>query len=216
MSFLLNPTSLFQRETTLMPYLRALAAFRDEVRKLAIAKADPKEILAITDRLRDYELAELGVALDDQEGTSFLPSGSSAAARSFADPCPAPFADGSALVKLVPAATLIEARESKLAAAQQKASQAAATKAAAREKLLAKMEKAKIPAGEMFKPPHVPEGTYSAWDEQTGLPTKDGEGVELTKGKAKKAAKEQEAQKKANVEYEKWAKEEAEKEATTA
>jgi hypothetical protein len=70
---------LVQRETTLMPYLRALSAFRDEVRKLAISKADPKEILALSDRLRDYQLAELGVALDDQEGTPphlplFLPS----------------------------------------------------------------------------------------------------------------------------------------------
>lgn len=53
-----------------MPYLRALSAFRDEVRRLAIAKADPQEILALTDRLRDYEMAELGVALDDQAGAS--------------------------------------------------------------------------------------------------------------------------------------------------
>ena len=51
-----------------MPYLRALAAFRDEVRKLAISKADPSETLALTDRMRDYQLAELGVQLDDQPG----------------------------------------------------------------------------------------------------------------------------------------------------
>lgn len=57
-----------QREQILMPYLSALSTFRDQVRKLAIAKADPSEILALTDRLRDYELAELGVALDDQAG----------------------------------------------------------------------------------------------------------------------------------------------------
>lgn len=57
-----------QREQVLMPYLSALSTFRDQVRKLAIAKADPSEILALTDRLRDYELAELGVALDDQAG----------------------------------------------------------------------------------------------------------------------------------------------------
>lgn len=51
-----------------MPYLRALSAFRDEVRKLAINKADPKDLLALSDRLRDYDLAEMGVALDDSEG----------------------------------------------------------------------------------------------------------------------------------------------------
>lgn len=52
-----------------MPYLTALSSFRDEVRKLAIAQAPSKEILALCDKLRDVDLAPLGVALDDQEGT---------------------------------------------------------------------------------------------------------------------------------------------------
>lgn len=53
-----------------MPYLRTLSSFRDGVRKLAIAKGDGalKEILALSDRLRDVDLVPLGVALDDQEG----------------------------------------------------------------------------------------------------------------------------------------------------
>jgi hypothetical protein len=38
------------------------------VRKSAIAQAPPKEILALCDKLRDEDLAPLGVALDDQEG----------------------------------------------------------------------------------------------------------------------------------------------------
>lgn len=52
-----------------MPYLTALSSFRDEVRRLAIAKAQSKEILALCDKLRDVDLVPLGVALDDQEGT---------------------------------------------------------------------------------------------------------------------------------------------------
>lgn len=53
-----------------MPYLRTLSSFRDGVRSLAIAKGDTalKEILALSDKLRDTDLVSLGVALDDQEG----------------------------------------------------------------------------------------------------------------------------------------------------
>lgn len=51
-----------------MPYLRAMSTFRDDVRKLALGKASSKEILELCDRLRDNELVDLGVALDDQEG----------------------------------------------------------------------------------------------------------------------------------------------------
>lgn len=55
-----------------MPYLRTLSSFRDGVRKLAIAKGDSalKDILALSDKLRDVDLVPLGVALDDQEGVS--------------------------------------------------------------------------------------------------------------------------------------------------
>ena len=63
-----------------MPYLRTLSSFRDGVRKVAIAKGDHalKDILALSDKLRDVDLVPLGVALDDQEGNScsfFMPRG---------------------------------------------------------------------------------------------------------------------------------------------
>jgi cysteinyl-tRNA synthetase len=57
-----------------MPYLRVLSSFRDGVRQLAISKGDgaAQETLALCDKLRDSDLVPLGVALDDQEGRSFL------------------------------------------------------------------------------------------------------------------------------------------------
>ena len=57
-----------QRDEILMPYLRALSAFRDEVRSKAIEKAPLTDFLKLSDRLRDEDLIPLGVALDDQEG----------------------------------------------------------------------------------------------------------------------------------------------------
>jgi hypothetical protein len=56
-----------------MPYIRSLSTFRDSVRRLAMGKGDTalQDILALCDRLRDVDLVPLGVALDDQEGTSF-------------------------------------------------------------------------------------------------------------------------------------------------
>lgn len=63
----------FQREEILMPSLRVLSSFRDNIRKLAIAKEETalKDILALCDKLRDNDLVLLGVALDDQEGLFF-------------------------------------------------------------------------------------------------------------------------------------------------
>lgn len=51
-----------------MPYLRALSTFRDDIRKLALGGATGKDFLELCDRMRENELVDLGVALDDQEG----------------------------------------------------------------------------------------------------------------------------------------------------
>lgn len=53
---------------TVLPYLDALATFRDDVRALARAKADPVEYLKLSDALRDTVLPALGVLLEDREG----------------------------------------------------------------------------------------------------------------------------------------------------
>lgn len=51
-----------------MPFLRAMSGFRDQVRQLAMRGASAAEFLALSDKLRNEDMVELGVALDDQEG----------------------------------------------------------------------------------------------------------------------------------------------------
>ncbi|KAI8993929.1 tRNA synthetases class I (C) catalytic domain-containing protein [Trametes punicea] len=170
------------REEILMPYLRTLSSFRDGVRKLAIAKDENalKEILALSDKLRDVDLVPLGVALDDQE-------------------------DSKALVKLVPPEELIKAREEKRAQAEAKAARKAAAAEAERQKRIAALEKGRIPPEELFRPPNVPEGIYGSWDEK-GLPLTDGEGKELSKSASKKLQKEWALQKKRHEDWSEWQK----------
>ncbi|KAM0750644.1 hypothetical protein T439DRAFT_325700 [Meredithblackwellia eburnea MCA 4105] len=162
------------RDTIVMPYLYAVSAFRDQVRKLAMEGAPASALLELSDRFRDYDMVELGVALDDQP-------------------------DGKAKVKTVDADTLRRARDEKLAIAQEKAARKAATAAAAEAKRLEKLEKGRTPPKEMFKPPHTDE--YTQWDEETGLPTLDKEGQPVGKSKVKKLMKEQDVQKKLHDEF---------------
>ncbi|GAA5905335.1 hypothetical protein JCM5296_001443 [Sporobolomyces johnsonii] len=161
----------FDRESVLMPYLRALSAFRDQVRKLAMEGAPSSDILALTDRLRDSDLVDLGVALDDQE-------------------------DGRAMVKLVPPEVLRQARDAKAAAAREKLERKAAAAAAAEQKRLERLEKGRLAPGDMFRAADE----YSEWDEH-GVPTKDKEGVELPKSRVKKLKKEWDQQKKLHDEF---------------
>lgn len=112
------------------------------------------------------------------------------------------FTDGKALVKLAPAEELRRARDQKKADIEAKLARKAAAAAAEEEKRLAKLEKSKIAPVEMFRPPHVAEGLYTAWDDN-GLPTKDDKGEEISKGKNKKLKKEWDAQVKAHDEWKK-------------
>ncbi|KAI9308617.1 cysteinyl-tRNA synthetase [Cunninghamella echinulata] len=53
---------------TLMPYLHTLSNFRDQIRRLAREQVPYNEFLKQCDNLRDVQLVDLGVSLDDQEG----------------------------------------------------------------------------------------------------------------------------------------------------
>ncbi|KAJ7467162.1 tRNA synthetases class I (C) catalytic domain-containing protein [Mycena latifolia] len=170
------------REEVLMPYIRSLSTFRDSVRRLAMGKGDTalQDILALCDRLRDVDLVPLGVALDDQE-------------------------DGKALVKLVPPADLMRAREEKRALAEAKALKKTAAAEAERAKRAAKLEKGRVAPQDMFKPPNVPEGTFGSWNED-GIPLTDAEGKELSKTKGKNVRKDWALQEKLHDEWLAWQK----------
>ncbi|KAI7894869.1 cysteinyl-tRNA synthetase [Mucor mucedo] len=158
-------------EEILMPYLQTLSTFRDQVRIGARNKVEHTEFLKMCDDLRDNQLVELSVSLDDQE-------------------------DGIALVKLVPREELIQAREKKLAMAAEKEAKKAAAAAERERKRLEKLEKGKVAPGDMFKSSEE----FSKFDE-AGFPTHTKDGEEITKSRKKKAQKEWDMQKKLHEEY---------------
>ncbi|CAG8433398.1 8116_t:CDS:10 [Ambispora gerdemannii] len=169
-------------EDIVMPYLRVLSSFRDNVRELARQERAHLEFLTLSDKLRDIDLVELGVSLDDRE-------------------------DGKALVKLVDKEELIKAREAKAQAQLEKVARKEALAKAKEEEKKAKLEKGKIPAEEMFKLARGEndEIIYSLFDEQ-GIPTHDAQGQELAKSRVKKIKKEWETQQKLHSEYLEWVK----------
>lgn len=97
-------------------------------------------------------------------------------------------------------------RSEKAALIAQKAASKAAHAEAERAKRQARLERGRVPAEEMFKPPNVPDGTYSKWDDK-GVPVADGEGKEVSKSASKKLLKEWTAQTKLHEEFRAWQKE---------
>lgn len=169
--------STINREEVVLPYLRVLSSFRDSVRELARQQKSHGEFLALSDKLRDTDLVNLGVSLDDQE-------------------------DGKALVKLVDKDVLIKAREAKLQLQAEKAAKKEAAAIAKEEERKRKLEKGKLAAEDMFKEEKDEDGKnlYSAFDEQ-GIPTHDNNGEELSKSRIKKLKQKWDIQKKLNDEY---------------
>ncbi|KAJ8249094.1 hypothetical protein GJAV_G00231110 [Gymnothorax javanicus] len=158
-------------ESTVMPYLKALSDFREGVRKVA-REEKVTEVLQLCDALRDDILPDLGVRLEDHEG---LPT----------------------VVKLVNRETLLKEREEKkkMELEKQKKKEEAARKRDEQE--AAKLAKMKIPASEMFL---SETDKYSKFDD-TGFPTHDSEGKEMSKGQTKKLRKLYDAQDKLHKEY---------------
>ncbi|KAM9221256.1 cysteine--tRNA ligase, cytoplasmic [Dugong dugon] len=158
-------------EATVMPYLQALSEFREGVRRIAREKKVP-EVLQLSDTLRDDVLPELGVRLEDHEG---LPT----------------------VVKLVDRETLLTEREEKRRGEEGKRRKKEETARKKQEQEAAKLAKMRIPPSKMFL---SESDKYSKFDD-TGLPTHDAEGKELSKGQAKKLKKLFEAQEKLHQEY---------------
>ncbi|KAL3065955.1 hypothetical protein OYC64_015989 [Pagothenia borchgrevinki] len=158
-------------ETTVMPYLSVLSNFREEVRKIARDKK-VMELLQLCDVVRDDTLPELGVRLEDHEG---LPT----------------------VVKLVDKETLLKEREEKKQVEEEKKRKKEEAAKKKQEQEMAKLAKMKVPPCEMFR---SETDKYSKFDE-TGFPTHDVEGKELSKGQAKKLRKFFDAQEKLHNDY---------------
>ena len=158
-------------QDSLLPALQQMSVFRDNVRQLAIAKAEPNEILTLCDKLRDTDMIEHGVSLEDRD-------------------------DGQpALLKLVDKNLLMSQKQEKLdkLAHQQKLKQEQQLLAQQQEQL--RQEKARVKPIDLFKT-----GEYTVWDEQ-GIPLVESGGEQVTKSKRKKLVKEMENHKKLYAKY---------------
>ncbi|XP_063802395.1 cysteine--tRNA ligase, cytoplasmic isoform X2 [Pseudophryne corroboree] len=158
-------------ESTVIPYLQVLSQFREGVRQIA-RENKVLGVLQLCDALRDDVLPDLGVRLEDHEG---LPT----------------------VVKLVDKETLLKEKEEKKKAEEEKRRKKEEAARKKQEQEAAKLTKMKICPSEMFK---AESDKFSKFDE-TGFPTHDTEGKELSKGQTKKLRKLFEAQEKLYKEY---------------
>lgn len=138
-------------EALAMPYLRSINRIRHELRILAPKSSSKMEILSLSDRVRDIDLTNLGVSLDDRAGQV-------------------------ALIKFVPKSEILAMREEKLAKEREKAAANEKKLLEAKRLEAEKAEKAKLPPTEMFKA----DERFAAWDE-AGMPTKTKDGEEVSK-----------------------------------
>lgn len=111
--------------------------------------------------------------------------------------------DGKALIKLVPPAELIKARDEKRAQQEERAQKKAQAILLEQQKRLEKIEKGRLPPREMFRPPNVSEKMYGSWNE-AGFPLTTGEGAELSKNQVKSLHKKYQMQEKLHQEFLKW------------
>ena len=149
------------QEPSSSPYSQVLHNFKTEATSLASSPNLSKAILSLTDRIRDVDLWNCDIYLEDRDN------------------------EQPALIRPV-TRELRAARQEK--EDRERAKQLAK---AEREKLAAaKAEKGRLSHLDMFRT-----SEYSAWNEE-GIPTKDAEGVDITKSRDKKLRKEQVAQKK--------------------
>ncbi|KAG8001112.1 Cysteine--tRNA ligase, partial [Nibea albiflora] len=158
-------------ESAVMPYLTVLSEFREGVRNIA-REQKVMQLLQLCDVVRDDTLPELGVRLEDHEG---LPT----------------------VVKLVDKETLLKEREEKKQMEEEKKRKKEEAARKKQEQEMAKLAKMKVAPSQMFL---TETDKYSKFDE-TGFPTHDVEGKELSKGQAKKLRKLFEAQEKLHNEF---------------
>ena len=152
----------FQISDPLQSFTDSLQTFRTSLESSLNDEAVlSKNVLRLCDDIRDRELWNRGIYLEDRDG------------------------DKPALIRLVTKEMQI-ARQEK----EDKERQKARAKADREAEFAAKADRGRLSHLEMFKTDE-----YSAWDEE-GLPTRDKQGEEVTKSRAKKLRKDWERQKK--------------------
>ncbi|KAK8776058.1 hypothetical protein V5799_030600 [Amblyomma americanum] len=170
-------------EEILQPYLEALSSFRQNVRSIAkdakefSGSRQADEVLRWCDHLRDSMLPELGVRLEDREDEN---------------------GETTSVIKVVGRETIMAEREEKRRKEEKKTDEKERRKREMELKQAERDTQRAIDPKKMFL---TEIDKYSKFDPETGLPTHDAEGKELSKGQLKKVKKLQEAQEK---KYEKY------------
>lgn len=151
-------------EEAALPFVQVLAKFRDQIRAAAIdKKLDSDKVLGLCDTLRDVDLLQLNVSLDDRRP-------------------PEP-----SLVKFITEdekVEILKQRETLAAITAEKWAKKQQAQAQAAKQEAEKIERAKVPATEMFRGA----SEYSKFDDQ-GIPTHDASGEPLSKSAVKKLQK---------------------------
>lgn len=150
---------------------KILSNFRKDVENVRFEKGTSKEILQLCDRVRDIDLWEHGIALEDRLPEPALIRPVTRELRE----------------KKEKERAEKEAREQGKLAKEQLKAQAQLER---EREAAARAEKGRLSHVEMFKTEE-----YSAWDDN-GIPTKDKDGGELPKNRVKKLGKDWERQKK--------------------
>ncbi|XP_008556056.1 cysteine--tRNA ligase, cytoplasmic [Microplitis demolitor] len=159
-------------EQVVMPYLEILSTFREKIRDHG-KELKSSLILSECDKLRDEILPNVGVRLEDDMDS------------------------GRSKIKFVNKEELLKERELKRRYEEEKLAEKERKKAEINQKALEREESKKISPKEMFR---SQTDKYSKFDD-SGLPTHDNLGKELSKGQIKKLQKLQLAQEKKYNEY---------------
>ena len=173
MEFHKNSQSESSTEEAVMPYVKTLSSFRDDIRNSAINKKPYADFLSASDSVRS-ELFDLGVSLDDRP-------------------------NGAALVKfldLKEKEELLKQKEAKLHASSEREERKRQQQLANAKKEEERLAKLRVKPSDLFKDASL----YSEWDAQ-GIPTKSISGEEITKSMRKKLVKQQQQQEKLYQEY---------------
>ncbi|XBW37312.1 hypothetical protein QEN19_002894 [Hanseniaspora menglaensis] len=172
----LSSSSNGSLEDTVLPYVKVLCNFRDDVREFAIKKEPYNSFLSLSDKVRDEDLLSLNISLDDRAGQASLIK----------------FLTDAEKEEMI---SFIKEKEQRQKEKELKKIQQLQLKEQQEKE---KKEKAAIKPEEMFlKQTDI----YSEFDLETGLPTKDKEGNEVTKSMLKKLKKMQDAQRKLHLQY---------------